>query len=242
MATVALTNGVDEWSQGQRRLAWGLALVAPPLLAPTWIWAWRSIGGSVPSLMGFGTMSGLVLVLLVATSAITDERSGKIRNWTTFPAFFWGVTINLTGQLAASRGWEIAAVLGDIGIGACLIGALVCFSVMVLGAMASGTGMGDVKLATAVGALLGWERGLVVLLFACVGAVIVRYVLMLWQVGPWVVALDLSRKIQRLGLLPTTVPIPSPTVEQDNRLRRPIRLGIFFALGTLLAVLGGSSL
>lgn len=80
-----------------------------------------------------------------------DWRSRRIPNWLTMPALIVGLTANILGW-----GWPGArAALEGCGIG---LGALLPF------VMARGLGAGDWKLMGALGALLGPQRTIVVLL------------------------------------------------------------------------------
>jgi prepilin signal peptidase PulO-like enzyme (type II secretory pathway) len=217
-----------------RRALWLLAMVSPLFLAPVWSVAWRAI----PLPREWGTAIRLVLVLVLAVSTITDETAGKIRNWATFPALFWAVAINAAGSIARHLGWELSASLGDIGLSSCLVGGLACFSVTLLGAMRSGTGHGDVKLAAAIGALIGWQHGVSAVLYACVAAVLARSVALAWRAGPWAVAYNLTRYLRPHG----ESPVPAPSVEEQRQLDRPERLAKYFAVGTLASITGGSLL
>lgn len=86
-----------------------------------------------------------LLVALVAVTSYTDLRTHKIRNVHTFSAMLVGLV--LAGVLGGLAG------LGDAALGL-LVGGVVMMPLYALGIMKAG----DVKLAMAIGALLGpWE-------------------------------------------------------------------------------------
>jgi Flp pilus assembly protein protease CpaA len=216
-----------------------LALALPLGLAPAWHLVWQEM----PATPVLGSAAGLVLSLLLLTSAYTDLSEGKIYNWATYPAFLWAVAINGLGALGNLSGWRssVAEVLGsqalplgDIGLGGCLLGGLTCFGIMTVIYLTAGGGAGDVKLATAIGALIGIERGLVALVDSYLIAATFIVAHLLWRIGPLALAVVVGRKLGAM-LLPGWV--DPPTAAQDQLLRSPVRLAVFFALGTFAVFL-----
>src|SRR5262249_45056480 len=149
-------------------------------LAPLWV---RAVGR--PEAAPFlGTWAGLVLALLVAACACTDLAWRKIPNWATYPALLWAVLLNAFAALAPGvagapawpgvdptlHGAGAPGLLGHVGLGWCLLGAVACFVVMFFIYRLAGGGAGDVKLAAALGALLGLEGGLTALVFTYIAA------------------------------------------------------------------------
>jgi hypothetical protein len=128
------------------------------------------------------------------------------------------------------------ATIGPIGIERSLYGAGACFLVMLLAYQLVGSGAGDVKLATAVGAVLGVERGLTVIVWChlTAGAAILCW--LVWRVGPVTFSKAFARHIGS-ALLPTFVVPPDPWEKQ--LLTRPVPLAAFFAIGTCLALWEG---
>jgi Flp pilus assembly protein protease CpaA len=223
-----------------RSTAWLLALALPLGLAPAWHLAWRAM----PTVAVLDSAAGLVLTLLLLTSTYTDLRAGKIYNWATYSASLWAVLINALGALGDLSGWRPSVAealggrvlpLGDIGLGGCVLGGLTCFSVMTFIYATAGGGAGDVKLATAIGALIGIERGFVALIDSYLIAATFIMAYLLWRIGPLALAAGVGRQLGSL-LLPGWV--GPPTTAQDRMLRSPVRLAVFFAIGTVAALLG----
>lgn len=79
---------------------------------------------------------------LVGTSVITDLRWRRIPNFLTFPAFGAALIIRIVFQ-----GW--------VGLGLALAGAVIAPVILLLLHGGKGLGMGDVKLAAAIGAIVG---------------------------------------------------------------------------------------
>lgn len=150
---------------GAARLGW------PLLIGPAWAAAagWR---GDPPLL----TAAGGVLAVLMAWAATSDAARGKIPNRLTYPAALWAIGLNLVATLAPGQ----PAWLGAVGLGSSLGGAAVCLAPMLPLYGLFGGGAGDAKLAAAVGALLGPEKGLVALgvgfIAAAIGAIVRRLV------------------------------------------------------------------
>lgn len=90
-------------------------------------------------------LADAILVAVCAAAAVTDLRSGRIRNVVVYPGILVGLLLGLAdGGLAG---------LGDHAMAAGL-----AFGIMFLCYAIGGMGEGDVKLMAAVGALGGFER------------------------------------------------------------------------------------
>ena len=219
---------------------WAVALLLPVVAGPIWCLAWHGHGGRI------GTLTGLVLLSLIISSAISDFNNHRIYNWATYSAFLWALAINIVSfattygsasllpSLAPAPivGWPM---LGGVGIGECLAGAAVCFLITLFGYDLSGGGAGDVKLAAAIGALLGLHDGLfaVAYSYAVAGLAIVAW--SMWKHGPLSLVKAAVRTIGRV--LGPLWPFPSTSADQAL-LMKPVPLGPYFAIGTLLVVLG----
>jgi prepilin peptidase CpaA len=224
-----------------RRRAWLLALAAPLILGPIWAlavgWTQRPIG----------TLTDLVVILLLATCTYTDLRYRKIPNWATYSAFLWAVVINgiasATGwvpdptEVDASSGFSWMGFLfhGSVGLAGCLIGAGLCFFIMIFIYEMAGGGAGDVKLVTALGGLFGVERSLQALIYSYIVAGVIIISWSIWMVGPSFLVKALARKIGSF-ILPRWV--EKPSAEQDKLLKLPVPLSLFFALGAVPVLVG----
>ncbi len=111
----------------------------------------------------------VVLSVSLAVSLYTDLRSRLIYDVITFPTLIVALAIRL-----ALVGWD-----GPLGLGSGLLGAAVALGVFLLPALLDGMGMGDVKLAGAIGAVLGWERIVSALLFIALAGGVFALVVMI---------------------------------------------------------------
>ena len=229
-------------SQAQsRRRAWLVALAMPPTLGLGW-----AIGADqwFPSHI-LGTLTGFVLLVLLGVCTYKDLTQAKIPNWATYPAFLWALAINVAASLwepfeqtagegaGPTKTW--VRLLGAVGLDQCLLGAVVCFGIMLFVYRLAGGGAGDVKLAAAIGALLGVERGLNVLIVSYIVAAVAIMSWVIWTNGP----VPLLKAVGRLVgsfFLPLWIARPNP--EDQKLLQSPVPLAVFFAVGTL-AVVGG---
>ena len=222
-----------------KQKCWAAALALPLVAGPIWClaWSWQS--------HWLGTLAGLVLLAVLGTCTYTDLRSHRIYNWATYSAFLWALLINIVasawpsgGEVLSSASSGAAAVgpkmLGGIGIGESLVGAGLCFLITLAGYHMSGRGAGDVKLAAAIGALLGIHHGVFAVAYSYIVAAVAIIVWSTWVNGPLAIVKAGVRKVGNvLGPLWPFQPSSSDTA----LLLRPIPLGPYFAIGTLLVVL-----
>ncbi len=222
-----------------KQICWLSALLLPLVLGPLWCLAWRSHDHYL------GTLSGFVLLTTLVTCAITDIRGHKIYNWATYSAFLWALAINILPALVTTSGdvlngeyQRVTAVdtsmLGTIGLLQCLAGAALCFLITFVGYDLSGGGAGDVKLAAVIGALLGLQHGVFAVAYSYIVAALAIIIWSIWANGPLALVKAAGRTLgSLLGSL-----WPFPVTETDTKLlTRPIPLGPYFAIGTLLVVL-----
>lgn len=218
---------------------WTTALLFPAVLGPAWCFALQRNGGRL------GTLTGLVLVGALVTSAITDIRRQRIYNWVTYSAALWAIAINLVATFAAGSdgsflpSLEPASVigppaLGGIGIGECLAGGALCFFVTLIGYDLSGGGAGDVKLAGVIGALLGVHAGIFAIGYSYVVAGVAIIAWSAWTHGPFTLAMIGLRRVVRY-LTPFWPHVSSE--EEQKIMLTPVPLGPYFAIGTLLVIL-----
>ena len=120
----------------------------------------------------------VVLGVALTISVITDLRTRKILNVVTFPTIALCLALRFAGGLKSGDWWGAAG-------GAGLAGGLVGLSVggiffFIMNAM-GGMGLGDVKLAAAVGAGVGFPAMLACLLFIGIAGGIEAVVVLIWQ-------------------------------------------------------------
>ncbi len=228
-----------------KRTCWIAALALPLVVGPIWCLLWSSVNQSSPAAW-LGTLAGLVLVAALATCTVTDVRGHRIFNWTTYSAFLWAIAINVAASLWPAGGEAIvtrvtsgaAAVgpawLGGVGIGQSLAGAALCFIITLAGYHMSGRGAGDVKLAAAIGALLGVHHGVFAVAYSYIVAAIAIIIWSTWVIGPMAI---IKASLRTIGnVLGPLWPFP-PSSSDKALMLRPIPLGPYFAIGTLLVVL-----
>ena len=156
-------------------------------------------------------------VALVFCAAFTDLTRHKIYNWTTYPAFCFGLGLAAISTALSSAGVSptVAEFLSHVSIANSLGGALLCGAAMLASYLLSGGGAGDVKIAAALGALLG--------LHVAIAAIALAYILAAIAV------------LLRLG---TTLLVGSREDRSAIRLDRAIPMGGYFAAGVTLVISG----
>ena len=115
-------------------------------------------------------MDGLLLGVLAA-GAVTDVRSGKVRNTLTYGGIVAGLVLNALVRPAG------------LGLGPALLGMLVAGVPLLVVYLAGGLGGGDVKLAAVAGAFLGPVAAAYALLYACLMGAVLAIGLILWKEG-----------------------------------------------------------
>lgn len=157
-------------------------------------------------------------VILVGIASYTDLRWRRIPNVLTFPAMGCGLILYLV-----TGGWE--------GLLLSLSGALIAPSILSLVHGGKGPGMGDIKMAAALGAILGPTLGVVAMLMSMiVGGVIAA----LWVSVEWGMFGHgwLDDGVGRLfGRSPK-----EPAVERKDVSGVAIPYGVALAIGTLLTL------
>jgi Flp pilus assembly protein protease CpaA len=217
---------------------WAAALALPLVVGPVWCLAWQGQFGWL------GTLSGFVLLAVLMTSAITDFQQQKIYNWATYSAFLWALAINVVatslswGENSPDQAYHRATIgpelLGGVGLGQCLAGAALCFIATLAGYHLSSGGAGDVKLATAIGSLLGVHDGIFAVGYSYIIAAIAIVAWSIYHSGPLALVKAAGRTMG--AVLGPLWPFP-PRDSDAKLLLKPIPLGPYFAIGTLLVVL-----
>lgn len=111
-------------------------------------------------------------IAVVVAAAITDLRRRRVYDWLTLPSIVIGVVGNLF----------LGGVMGNdenIGLLGSLCGLGLCFIPMILLWRLGGIGGGDVKLLSAVGAILGWRLALDVMFASFITAAFFAVILIL---------------------------------------------------------------
>ena len=208
-----------------KQTCWLAALALPLVVGPVWCLMWSS------QHHWLGTLAGLVLLAVLATCTVTDLRGHRIFNWVTYSAFLWAILINI-----AASAWPSAPPewLGGVGIGQSLIGAAMCFVITLAGYHMSGRGAGDVKLAAAIGALLGVQDGVFAVAYSYIVAAIAIIIWSTWVNGPLAIV---KAGLRTVGSWVGPLWPFQPSSTDTELLLRPIPLGPYFAIGTLLVVL-----
>lgn len=177
-----------------------------------------------------------LLTCLLAVASYVDLKSLKIPNWLTYTATIVAIVLNgLAAGLSAWTGMATPAWLGAIGFGPSLLGAGTGLAVMLVIYALSGRGAGDVKLAAAIGAIVGPIQIVAIILYTHLMAGIFVLVWITLQVGA-------KCLMASGGWLSSgrTVPVRvgAPASKLADLLARPVPLAGFFAFSSIL-VLGG---
>jgi prepilin peptidase CpaA len=169
-------------------------------------------------------LKAVVLGLAVALALIagwTDWRTRRIPNWLTVPGFLIGVSVNVL-----ANGWA--------GLKTSLFGAGLGLLLLLPFVFLRSLGAGDWKLAGALGAFVGWE-GLVDLLM---GSVFVAGIMALGLVIYKRRFKETMRNIGRLLGSMFTLRKPGAEVSLDNPHSLKVPYGVALALTTLLFSIG----
>jgi len=182
-------------------------------------------------------LATLILIVLVLIAAFTDATRHRIYNWTTYPGILAGLLLAAVGAT-----WEWAApesaatgrsLVGWLTLGDSFAGLLVCGLLMVLCFVFFPTGGGDVKLLAMVGALVGLEKGLEVLLWTFVFGGCVGLTILIWRVGAWSLAKrgwELLVSVLTLGI------VLRPPEKESRELQLPVFLGPCAAVAVAAAL------
>jgi prepilin peptidase CpaA len=164
---------------------------------------------------------GLALALTLI-AGWTDWRSRRIPNWLTVPGFFVGVSANVLAS-----GWRLGLQTSLLGAG---LGLLLLLPFVFLRSL----GAGDWKLAGALGAFVGWEA----LVNLLMGSVLVAGIMALGLVIYKRRFKQTLRNIGRLLASMLTFHMPGAEVSLDNPQSLKVPYGVALALTTLLFTIG----
>ncbi len=173
-----------------------------------------------------------VLLGFVAVATVTDLRQHKIYNWTTYPGMLIAIAFNALGDLLLGLGFSNEATLsalGYIGLQQSLFGWAVCGFLMVVGFVMLHVRGGDVKLIAMVGAMVGPELGIVILLWTFVLAACAGLIGLIWRLGPVRIASGVWRYLMSVLRIKQFHPLS----EEE---RRPLQAPLYLAPCVLTAV------
>ncbi len=197
------------------------------LLAITPVWTFFLFG----TVAFFGTVSGLLLTLVLTVSTYTDARWRRIPNWVTYTAFGWALVLNSLASVTTTE----MGILGTVGLTDAVIGAVVCFGLMMLLYACNMGGAGDVKLAAVIGALLGLPLALNVLLWTYVSAAVV---IACYLALCLLLRCMARNKYTRRWLLLFPHTLVAVCTDLKLILKQPVPMAVFFTIGTLIVLAG----
>lgn len=169
-----------------------------------------------------------VLIPLLTIASVTDLMSRRIPNWLTYSAVGFALSAAAVVSLRSSFGEVVLPGIADFRES--ISGFAANFGVMLMAYFILGIGAGDVKLAGAIGACVGVQTGLQALLWTHLIAGLAMAVFLSWKVGPrWIVGQLLCRLFPAMILMPTT--------DHSKTLRYPVPMAVYFAIGTIIALM-----
>ena len=185
-------------------------------------------------------LATILLIALVLVAAVTDTARHRIYNWTTYPGMLAGLLLAAIGAVVEWRSPEMARqwqpIIGWLSVGETVGGFLLCGLLMAVCFVFFPTGGGDVKLLAMVGALVGVEKGLEVLLWTFIFGGCLGLTLLIWRVG----AVTLVRRAWQIGRgwlrFGTGTRLPEG---EQRELRSPIFLGPCAAVAVGMALAPG---
>jgi Flp pilus assembly protein protease CpaA len=185
------------------------------------------------------TVADLMAMLLLSVAATTDLRWRRVYNWTTYPIALMAAVIALLVTFCQQFGIPFQP-FGTLSLGGFLAGAIGCGLVMLIPYQLSGGGAGDVKLAVALGGLLGFSTAFWALAAGYLLAASWVVFKSFWEFNSWSLASGLVRQLgHQVGHRSASMAICPPTIRQQEILAQPMPLAGFFGLGALFVRIGG---
>ena len=162
-----------------------------------------------------------IALALAAAAAVCDVRQGRIPNWLTYPGILFGVA--LRGLLL---GWK--------GAGSAVLGCLLAGGVFLLFYLVRAMGAGDVKLAAAIGSMLGPADAVVMLLATalCGGGLAIVYAVYRNRIRATVMNLGAVLRFHAWAGMQA-----HPELNLDNPVALRMPYGLAIAAGTLYVFL-----
>jgi prepilin peptidase CpaA len=220
-----------------RAWAWRIAVVAPLVLAAPWLWLCRGLGAPAEA----GTVRVLLLALLLLSATITDLLWRRIYNWTTYTVFAWVVGLELLAALLRLGGAEesegvsawLISSFGMLPWRDSLAGFAAGFAILFVLYNVFRGGAGDLKLAAVLGALMGANRIVEVLIYSYILAGVFAACLLVGVAGPRSI-LAFAARCVGFG-----DGVAAPAGDVRDCLKRQVPMAPFLAGGTLLALVCG---
>lgn len=201
---------------------------APLVVGPIWLMIHNAVGTSEHSKF-IASLAGCILVQTLCVVVCTDLHRRKIPNWATYPAFAWGLGLNIIAAFSPQH----AVSLGAVGWEQSMTGGFGMLALMFVLFSFSGGGAGDVKLSAVIGSLLGWDLSIDALLYSFVVAGGALLIYSIWMHGPLRLVKILFRTVGS-KLLPLMIAAPDQTGRKLMKQKFP--LAPYFAAGTALAL------
>ena len=184
----------------------------------------------------------LLCVAFVIVASVTDVRSRKIYNATTYPGIATALALNAAGSIwAYATDRELAELphyefmgeefVGWIGIGESLLGFIACGFLMLVCFVFFGVGGGDVKLLAMVGAFLGLHQGIEALLWTFILGGCLGVTVLIWRVGLVKLLGRVFRQVFYILRLGTTAGL---TTEERRELKSELFLAPCAVAGVLI--------
>ena len=189
----------------------------------------------------------IVFIPAVLVAAITDLRSGMIRNWLTFSLMAFAITFHLLRYIFClslqSNGTNYHSAFSNLHELSCILsiqdaiaGGAACFILMLLNFLVVGGGGGDVKLASAIGFGYGLTAGINILVTTFLVAAVFSCVILSIRSLMNASHQHFSRLVN-VGISLTEETEPEGGASQ-NQVK--LRMGPFFAIATCLYVFGAA--
>jgi prepilin peptidase CpaA len=212
-----------------RKWAWTMAALAPVVLLAPWLFSCRAVGA--PS--EIATMRCLLLVLLIVAATTTDLLRRRIYNWTSYTIFGWVLLLEFVATIygGAESSTEIVATLGMLPWRESLAGFAAGFGIMFVLYNVFRGGAGDLKLVAVLGALVGVQRIVEILIYAYILAGVFAACLVVAVVGPLAILAFAARSV---GL---NNRVASSSGDFAAFFKRQVPMAPFITGGTLIALL-----
>jgi prepilin peptidase CpaA len=159
----------------------------------------------------------MLAALPAAAGGWTDWRSRRIPNWLTVPGLLLGIAAN-----SLAGGWE--------GAKDSLLGAALGLALLLPLVLLRSLGGGDWKLVGALGAFLGWQRLIAVLLNTVLVAAAMALVLVVWKKRVRQTLRNLGRMLASFF----TFHLPGPELTLDNPESLKVPFGVAVAIAVIL--------